>query len=71
MGEFGTTICYHKMKLMWDPAYTSAKKKTAAEREASRTEFAEPKKKKSQNTTSPTTTSTQHAPTETSPHPNV
>ena len=35
-------IRYHKMKLMWDPEYTSAKKKTAAEREASRTEFAEP-----------------------------
>ena len=25
-------IRYHKMKLMWDPEYTSAKKKTAAER---------------------------------------
>ena len=56
-------IRYHKMKLMWDPEYTSAKKKTAAEREASRTEFAEPKKKKKESqTTSPTfSSSLQHA----------
>ena len=39
-------IRYHKMKLAWDPEYTSAKKKDAAAREASRTEFATKDKKK-------------------------
>ena len=33
-------IRYHKMKLVWDPDYVSAKKKDAASREASRNEFA-------------------------------
>ena len=51
MGELRETVCGwpHKdvnactpCRAMWDPEYTSAKKKTAAEREASRTEFAEP-----------------------------
>ena len=66
-------IRYHKMKLMWDPEYTSAKKKTAAEREASRTEFAEPKKKKKESqTTSPTfSSSLQHATPEPPHHSNM
>ena len=67
-------IRYHKMKLMWDPEYTSAKKKTAAEREASRTEFAEPKKKKKKEsqTTSPTfSSSLQHATPEPPHHSNM
>ena len=66
-------IRYHKMKLMWDPEYTSAKKKTAAEREASRTEFAEPKKKKKEShTTSPTfSSSPQHATPEPPHHSNM
>ena len=61
-------IRYHKMKLMWDPGYTNAKKKAAAEREASRNEFAEPKKKKESQTTSPTLTSTSQHATPEPPH---
>ena len=34
---------HHRQKLVWDPNYTSAKKKDAAEREASRNEFAKGK----------------------------
>ena len=34
---------HHRQKLVWDPYYTSAKRKDAAEREASRTEFAKGK----------------------------
>ena len=34
---------HHRQKLVWDPSYTSAKRKDAAAREASRTEFAKMK----------------------------
>ena len=34
---------HHRQKLVWDPNYTSAKRKDAAEREASRNEFAKMK----------------------------
>ena len=34
---------HHRQKLVWDPYYTSAKRKDAAEREASRNEFAKGK----------------------------
>ena len=62
-------IRYHKMKLMWDPDYTSAKKKAAAEREASRNEFAtkEKKKKDSQQTNKPTTNTSTTATSTTQP----
>ena len=60
-------IRFHKMKLVWDSQYISSKRKTAEEREASRTEFAMPKGKQSDSqpttfssspTSPPTTTET-------------
>ena len=57
---------HHRQKLVWDPYYTSAKRKDAAEREASRNEFAKGKESNqhqphSQPLTSPSpTTQPQH-----------
>ena len=57
---------HHRQKLVWDPFYTSAKRKDAAEREASRNEFAKGKESNqhqphSQPLTSPSpTTQSQH-----------
>eukprot|EP00435_Cladocopium_sp_Y103_P010330 s1562_g2.t1 len=65
-------IRFHKMKLVWEPQYVSAKKKNAAEREANRHEFAKPKERKndSQHTTS-STSPTRPTSTEFPSHPNM
>eukprot|EP00435_Cladocopium_sp_Y103_P056396 s1049_g19.t1 len=70
--NFAGRIRFHKMKLVWDPQYVSAKKKIPAERDARRTELAEPKKqKKSKPLSSPSISTSQPTATELPLHPNL